>query len=166
MTDDLRERLRDAIDNTPIFGTGDILDAIEPVVELEIERRAASCGCPEADAEHARVLARAEQDSAALARVQALADRWRTDRQRMRAARELTTALTGQPPSLGARIRARRVDAGYGLNELSELARIGRETLNNIEADRQQPLPETLEAIAAALGTTPTELTPPAREAT
>ncbi|MFC9973575.1 hypothetical protein ACFVH6_22040 [Spirillospora sp. NPDC127200] len=74
MTDDLRERLRVALDHHPIFGTGDILDAIAPVIDLEIARRAASCGCPEADAEHARTLARAEQDAAALARVRELAD--------------------------------------------------------------------------------------------
>ena len=59
---------------------------------------------------------------------------------------------------IGTRIREARKSKGLSQIEISQIAKIAVNSLRLYEANKRQPRPDTLEAIANAIGVTPTYL--------
>jgi transcriptional regulator with XRE-family HTH domain len=57
-------------------------------------------------------------------------------------------------------LRLHRVAAGLRQTDLAELAELSRETVVNLENGKTKPAPQTVKALAAALGVTGAELFP------
>lgn len=62
-------------------------------------------------------------------------------------------ASSDKPPTLGARIRRRRLESGLFLKDAAVRARVAASTLKDVESGRiPPPLPETLGRILVAVG--------------
>jgi len=65
---------------------------------------------------------------------------------------------------IGARVRSRREAAGWSMRELAGRVGVSQPFISKLESGRLLPSVSTLYALAAALGTRPSELLPPVAE--
>ncbi|WP_168220941.1 helix-turn-helix domain-containing protein [Actinomadura sp. WMMA1423] len=107
----------------------------------------------------------ADQAEAAVERVREVLDAMRKTPGTRAWADRLDTALTGTAPRPGLRVHELRTARGWTLAELGRAAGLTRETVRNIETGDTAPLPESLDALASALGVPRATLEPQATAA-